>query len=212
MSNWHDLCLQGILVPGHNTTSFVRETTTNFVSAANLIWECPRSLLYALDNKHPDSDVWLQSFWEEKDGLLSMDTYDTITLAQYRAYREKGAPRAIPTMCVMIIKPDEMRNPHRAKARIVVLGNHEDRDWSKKDKYAPVLRPDTMRFIVSMAVEQHQTLQQGDCKNAFCQGILPPDEITIIKPPIGDPDAKKDEYWLLNSLSAMDGHDHPLKN
>jgi hypothetical protein len=79
-SNWHDLCLQGILVPGHNTTSFVRETTATFVSAANLIWECPRSLLYALDNKHPDRDVWLQSFQEEKDGLLSMDTYNTITL------------------------------------------------------------------------------------------------------------------------------------
>ena len=61
-SNWHDLCLQGILVPGHNTTSFVRETTANFVSAANLIWECPCSLLYALDNKHPNRNVWLQSF------------------------------------------------------------------------------------------------------------------------------------------------------
>ncbi len=68
-----------------------------------------------------------------------MDTYDTITLAQYRAYREKGAPRAIPTMCVMTIKPDEMRNPYHNKARIVVLGNHKDRDWSMKDKYAPVL-------------------------------------------------------------------------
>ena len=91
--------------------------------------------------------------------MLSMDTYDTITLAQYRAYREKGAPRAIPTMCVMTIKPDKMRNPHRAKARIVVLGNHEDRNWSKKDKYAPVLQPDTMRLIVSMAIERHRTLQ-----------------------------------------------------
>ena len=48
-----------------------------------------------------------------------------------------------------------------------------------------------------MAVQQRLTLKQGDCKNAFCQGILPPDEITIIEPPIGDPDAKKDEYWLL---------------
>ncbi len=54
-----------------------------------------------------------------------------------------------------------------------------------------------MHLIVSMAVEWHFTLQQGDCKNAFCQGILPPDEITIVKPPIGDPDTKKDEYWLL---------------
>ena len=86
---------------------------------------------------------------------------------------------------------------NRAKARIMVLDNHEDREWSKNDTYAPVLRPDTMRLIVSMAVEQHRTLRQGDCKNAFCQGIFPPDEITIVKPPIGNQDTKKDKYWLL---------------
>jgi hypothetical protein len=48
-----------------------------------------------------------------------------------------------------------------------------------------------------MAVKRRHTLKQGNCKNAFCQGILPPDEITIVKPPIGDPNTKKDEYWLL---------------
>jgi hypothetical protein len=40
-------------------------------------------------------------------------------------------------------------------------------------------------------------LCQGDCKNAFCQGILPPDEITIVRPPSGNPEAKPDKYWLL---------------
>jgi hypothetical protein len=42
-------------------------------------------------------------------------------------------------MCVLTIKPDKMMNPHHAKPRIVVLGNHEDREWSKNDTYAPVL-------------------------------------------------------------------------
>jgi hypothetical protein len=146
---------------------------------------------------HPDRDTWLASFREEKDGIKSQDTYDVLTLEQYRAYRAKGAPRAIPTMCLLTIKPDEMLRPHRAKSRIVVLGNHEDRIWTKSEKYAPVLRPDTLRLIVSMAIQKRRTLKQGDCKNAFCQGILPPDEITIVKPPIGDPDATKDEFWLL---------------
>ncbi len=63
--------------------------------------------------------------------------------------------------------------------------------------YAPVLRPNTMRLITSTAVEKLCTLKQGGCKKAFCQGILPDNEITIVKPPIGDSDAKKDEYWLL---------------
>jgi hypothetical protein len=100
-------------------------------------------------------------------------------------------------MCILTIKPDKMMNPYCAKSCIVLLKKHKERIWSKSEKYAPVLCPDTMRLIVSMAVEQQCTLQQGNCKNTFCQRILPPDEITIIKPPIGDPDAKKDEYWLL---------------
>jgi hypothetical protein len=54
-------------------------------------------------------------------------------------------------------------------------------------KYAPVLRPDSMHLMVSLATEHRRTLKQGNCQNAFCQGILPDDENTIIKPPIGDP-------------------------
>ena len=38
MSNWHTLYLEGILVPGHNTPSFVRKRKANFISGANLIW------------------------------------------------------------------------------------------------------------------------------------------------------------------------------
>ena len=196
-TTWHELCANGVLIPGHSTSSFLRDHVARFVSATSLLRDCPRSLLTALDASHPDRDTWLLAFREEKDGIQSQHTYDVLSLAEYRALREKGAPRAIPTMCVLTIKPDELLRPHRAKARIVVLGNHEDRIWTKSEKYAPVLRPDTLRFIVSLAVERHRTLRQGDCKNAFCQGILPPDEITIVKPPIGDPDATKDEYWLL---------------
>jgi hypothetical protein len=100
-------------------------------------------------------------------------------------------------MCILTIKKDEMMNPLHAKSRIVVLGNHEDRIWTKPEKYAPVLRPDSIRLMVCMAMERHTVLKQGNCKNAFCQGILPDDKIRIVKPPIGDPDARKDEYWLL---------------
>jgi hypothetical protein len=57
-----------------------------------------------------------------------------------------------------------------------------------------------MHLRISMAVKKHCTLNQGDCKNAFCQGILLDNKITIIKPPIGDRDAEKDEYWLLKRM------------
>jgi hypothetical protein len=34
-------------------------------------------------------------------------------------------------------------------------------------------------------------------KNAFFQGILPPEEVTIVWPFLSDPEAEPNEYWLL---------------
>ena len=67
----------------------------------------------------------------------------------------------------------------------------------KSNCFAPVLWFDSLQFLVSLAVQHRRGLKQGDCKNAFCQGILPTKEITIVCPPSGDPDAPKGEYWLL---------------
>ena len=34
-------------------------------------------------------------------------------------------------------------------------------------------------------------------KNKFCNANLPEYEVTVIRPPIGDPDFQEDEYYLL---------------
>ena len=83
--------------------------------------------------------------------------------------------------------------PLWAKSRIVVLGNREDRNWSKSERFAPVLRFDSLWFLVSLAVQCGCGLKQGNCKKTFCQGILPPEEVTIAHSPLGDPDAPKDK-------------------
>ncbi len=48
-----------------------------------------------------------------------------------------------------------------------------------------------------MVVSKRCPLCQGNCKHAFCQGVLPVDKITIVQPPSGDPKAQPHEYWLL---------------
>ncbi len=58
------------------------------------------------DSKDPNMRSF-ESYREEKHGIESLDTYRKITLGEYRALREKGAPKAIPTMCVLTIKKDE---------------------------------------------------------------------------------------------------------
>ncbi len=120
-TTWVNLCVEGILVLGHVSHSFLRPLTSphqstfdpaaSFVSAVNLHCECPPTLLKALADSHPDREIWLASYLEEKEGIKSLDTYRKITLGEYRALREKGAPKAIPTMCVLTIKKDEQLLP-----------------------------------------------------------------------------------------------------
>ncbi len=94
----------------------------------------------------------------------------------------------------MTIKKDKNLLPLCAKSRIVALGNLEERLRSKSDRFAPVLCQDSVCFLTSLAVEKRRALRQGNCKKAFCHGILPPEETTIVRPPSGDPDADPQEY------------------
>ena len=117
-------------MPGHLSHSFLRsppsaapttfDPIASIVSAVNLHRDCPPSLLKALADIHPDRQIWMESFLEEKRGIESLDTYTKLTLGEYRALREKGAPHAIPTMCVLTIKTDENLRPLHAKSRIIM--------------------------------------------------------------------------------------------
>jgi hypothetical protein len=115
--NWVDLCTKGILVPGHVAHSFLCpllplvslvlasppstfDPVASIISAINLHWDCPPSLLQALAMSHPDRELWLQSYYEEKDGIKSLGTFKCLTLGEYPTLQEKSAPKAIPTMCV----------------------------------------------------------------------------------------------------------------
>ncbi len=142
------------------------------MSAINLHQNCPLSLLQALELTHPDRKVWLQSYYEKKGGIEEMGTFWKITLGEYRALCEKGAPQAIPTMCVLTIIKDEQLLPLRAKSCIVVLGNRKEHNWSKSNCFTPVLRFDSLCFLVSLSTQHHWGLKQGDCKKCFLLMIL----------------------------------------
>ncbi len=191
-TTWVDMCIKGLLIPGHVSHNFLYSSASPqqltfdpialFVSAVNLHRDCPLTLLRALADSHPDREIWLQSYYEEKWGIESLGTLKKITLGEYWAFCENGAPKAIPTMCALTIKKDENLLPLWAESRIIVFGNHDDRVWSKSNCFAPVLCQDTLCFLVSLTVEKRHPLCQGYCKNTFCQGILPVDEILSYAP------------------------------
>jgi hypothetical protein len=100
-------------------------------------------------------------------------------------------------MCVFTVKKDSHGRPHRAKSCIVVLGNKDPTEWSKADCFAPVVSLPVVRMLTALAVQHKRTLKQGDCKLAFIQATLPPDELTVVKPPVGCPLSGNGTYWRL---------------
>ena len=157
----------------------------------------PSNLREALRMHNPDQPIWLGAYKEEYEALLKMNTFDIIDEAELQRYKAMGC-EIVPCMTIFDIKPDEKGDPYRAKARTVVLGNLEQRTWSKDDKYAPVLGSIGNRILTSEAVSRGRKVKQGDCKNAFCQPELPDDEIIIVIPPKGCPFTKPGTYWKLN--------------
>ena len=99
-------------------------------------------------------------------------------------------------MCVLVLKNDKYGKPLRAKSHIVVLGNFEECLYQKSQRYNPVLKYSSLGLLTAKSVGDKHILQQGDCKNTFCDVTLTHDEVAVIRPPVGDPYFQEDEYWL----------------
>ena len=110
---WTELCVKGILQPGHNASTFLRHPNSSIFDPvaiffrASISMKNASSLLQALTDAHPDRYVWIQSYYEGKESTKSMGTFLKLSLGEYRALWEKGAPWAILSMCVLTIKKDE---------------------------------------------------------------------------------------------------------
>ena len=147
--HWTALLGDDRLFPGHSTvSSFLKSATSekndpslNYVSAKHLLSPCPPSLCKALDTSNPDQQVWMDSYNEEKQGLIDHEVYKKISKNHYLSLRRAcKIPKAVPSMCVLVVKKDKDGKPPRAKYRIVVFGNFEYRIYQKSQRYSPLLK------------------------------------------------------------------------
>ena len=83
-------------------------------------------------------------------------------------------------MCVLVVKNKKYGKPLHSKSCIFALGSFEDRLYQKSQRYAPVIKYISLRLLVAKAVGNKHILQQGNCKNAFCNENIPDDEVTVI--------------------------------
>ncbi len=167
------------------------------VSARDLIVpEAPASLLQHSKMHPSDKATWDESYRQEYQGLVDIDTWEVIPEAEYLESKHLFGS-LLPTMAIAVIKPDGDGNPERAKYRIVALGNLDPHNWTKDDCFAPVLSQLELRFLAALAAQNKCIPKSGDITQAFCQSYLPPGEDYICRPPAGCPLTPKGTYWRL---------------
>ncbi|PNX94541.1 hypothetical protein L195_g017718 [Trifolium pratense] len=119
----------------------------------------PTSVKQALQSSH-----WVTAMKEEYDALLRNNTW---TLVAPPAHKQ-------PIGCKWVFRVKE--NPdgtiHKYKARLVAKGFHQQAGSDFTETFSPVVKPVTVRTVLTMAVSNKWPIQQIDVNNGFLNGIL----------------------------------------
>ena len=136
---------------------------------------------------------------EEYESLIDYNIFNVINYKQYQILKPQWG-KALPIMCVNIVKTDEAGNSKRAKSRIVVLGNRELCSLTKSEWYTPIMEQQHICLLVSHPIPIKCILKQGDCESALYPPTLPDNECYIVKPSVDCPRTLQEIYWKLNKM------------
>jgi len=87
---------------------------------------------------------------------------------------------------------------NKYKARLVAKGFHQQLRFDYKETFSPVIKPVTVRLILSLAISHNLPLQQLDVNNAFPNGIL--EEEVCMTQPAGFVSSNKTRVCRLHKL------------
>jgi hypothetical protein len=128
-------------------------------SAAKTSSVVTSSLSTALE--HP---LWRQAMNEEFEALIKNKTWHLIP--------PRAGLNVIDSNWVFKLKykPDDTID--RYKAKLVAKGFKQQYDVNYDDTFSPVVKPTTIRLLLSLAISQDWCLRQIDIQNAFLHGVL----------------------------------------
>ena len=120
------------------------------------------------------SSHWRQAMCEEYDALLHNSTWTLVP--------SHPAQNIIGCKWVFRIKRNPDGSVARYKARLVAKGFHQRPGVDFTETFSPVVKPTTIRLILSLAISRGWNLRQLDVNNAFLQGTLTED-VFMQQPP-----------------------------
>ncbi|KAL8161859.1 hypothetical protein V2J09_013348 [Rumex salicifolius] len=145
------------------------------------------SQIYPLPKNHKNAincPQWFNSMKEEYDALIKNRTWDLVP-------RPIGA-NVITGKWLFRHKLDANGNLARYKSRWVARGYSQQEGIDFDETFSPVVKPTTVRTILSLAINRNWPIHQLDVKNAFLHGHLK--EVVFVQQPPGFIDPKHPDY------------------
>ncbi|KAJ9568078.1 hypothetical protein OSB04_004044 [Centaurea solstitialis] len=129
----------------------------------------PQTITQAL--KQPQ---WRKAMQEEYDALLRNQTWSLVP--------PESVPNLVGSKWVFRTKFKPNGTIDRLKARLVAKGFHQRPGLDYIETFSPVVKPATLRLVLSLASSQNWPLRQLDINNAFLQGTLT-ESVYMSQPP-----------------------------
>jgi hypothetical protein len=126
---------------------------------------------FTVASKHPK---WRQAMNHEFDALLNNQTWSLVP--------PHHSQNTIGCKWVFRIKRHADGSIERYKARLVAKGFHQQPGIDYHETYSPVIKPTTVRLVLSLAISAGWSIQQIDIQNAFLHGHLS-EEVFMTQPP-----------------------------
>jgi histone deacetylase 1/2 len=116
---------------------------------------------------------WLQAMQAEYKALMDNNTWSLVPLPPHR--------KAIGCKWIFRVKENPDGSVNKYKARLVAKGFLQTPGFDFTETSSPVIKPVTIRIILTLAVTFHWTVQQIDINNAFLNGLLQ-EEVYMTQP------------------------------
>lgn len=117
---------------------------------------------------------WRKAMTEEFNALLKNQTWSLVP--------PSPSQNTVGCKWVFRIKRKSDGSIERYKARLVAKGFHQQPGLDYDETFSPVVKPATIRTVLSLAVSKGWPLRQLDVKNAFLHGLLQ-EEVYMSQPP-----------------------------
>uniref|UniRef100_A0A2N9GK89 Reverse transcriptase Ty1/copia-type domain-containing protein n=1 Tax=Fagus sylvatica TaxID=28930 RepID=A0A2N9GK89_FAGSY len=125
---------------------------------------------YTIASKHPQ---WCTAMDEEFQALHKQGTWSLVSLPPHK--------NVVGCKWVYKLKYNSDETIARYKARLVAKGFHQQYGVDFDETFSPVIKPPTVRLVLSLAVSLNWPLRQLDVKNAFLHGALK-EEVYMTQP------------------------------